>query len=46
MSLMLVVGNLLIEFQNESGGMNMVRDKVVQTDERTDANRGGLDEDD
>lgn len=33
MSFMLVVGNLLIEFQDESGGMNMVRDKVVQTDE-------------
>ena len=43
---MLVVGNLLIEFQDESDGMNMVRDKVVQTYERTDTNRSGLDEDD
>lgn len=43
---MLVVGNLLIEFQDESGGMNMVRDKVAQTYERTDVNRGGLDEGD
>ena len=46
MSLTLVVGNLLIEFQDESGGMNMVRDKVVQIYERTDTNRSGLDEDD
>lgn len=28
MSFMLVVGNLLIEFQDESGEMNIVCDKV------------------